>query len=111
MKESKFVKAVVAAVATIAFSMPAIASAQVGTEVKGKSEKVSFSDLNIEKNEGAQQLYRRLQHASKRVCGVESLKVAGSIAEVSQSRRCYREALDAAVAKMDNSALTELHEG
>ena len=111
MKESKLVKSVVAAIAVAAFSMPAIASADAGAELKGKSEKVSYSDLNIEKQQGAEQLYRRLQQASKRVCGVESLKIAGSIREVSQSLRCYRETLDATVAKIDNAALTEIHEG
>lgn len=111
MKESKLVKGVIATVAVVAFSLPAIASADAGTELKGRTEKVAYSDLNVEKEAGAQQLYRRLQQASKRVCGVESLNIAGSISAVSQSRRCYRETLDAAVVKIDNVALTEIHEG
>ena len=43
MKESKLVKGVVTIIAVVAFSIPAIATAD--TELKGKSEKVSFSDL------------------------------------------------------------------
>jgi len=109
MKESKVLKGIVTAAAVMAFSFPAIASAD--DKVVGKSEKVSYSDLNVEKEAGAKQLYRRLQHASKRVCGVESLKIAGSIAAVSQANRCYRTTLDSAVAKVNNAALTEIHEG
>lgn len=108
MKESKIVKGVIATVAVVAFSLPAIASAQ---DFKGRTEKVTYSDLNVEKEAGAHSLYRRLQQASKRVCGVESIKNAGGIREISQQQRCYRETLDAAVAKIDNATLTGIHEG
>ena len=108
MKESKIVKGVVATVAVVAFSLPAISSAE---ELKGRAEKVTYSDLNVEKEAGAQSLYRRLQQASKRVCGVESIKNAGGIREISLQQRCYRETLGEAVAKIDNATLTEIHEG
>ena len=108
MKESKIVKGVVATVAVVAFSLPAISSAE---ELKGRAEKVTYSDLNVEKEAGAQSLYRRLQQASKRVCGVESIKNAGGVREISLQQRCYRETLDEAVAKIDNATLTEIHEG
>ena len=111
MNESKLFKGVIAAVVVVAFSLPASAFADSAAKLNGATEKVRYSDLNVEKQAGAEQLYRRLQLASKRVCGVESLKVAGSIRAVSQSRRCYREALDAAVAKMDNATLIKIHEG
>ena len=108
MKESKLIKGVVAIVAVVAFSVPAIASAE---EPKGRSEKVSYSDLNVDKRAGAQALYKRLQLASKRVCGVQSIKNAGSVSEVSNQRRCYRNALNEAVAKIDNPILTDIHKG
>ncbi len=111
MKESKIAKAVVATVAVLAFSMPVYASDDAKGELKGKSEKVTFADLNLEKEAGVQALYRRLQHASKRVCGVESIKNAGGVREVSDQYRCYRETLDAAVARIDNDTLTKIHEG
>ncbi len=110
MKESKQTKVVITAVAVVAFSLPAFASADSGAKLKGTSVKVQYSDLNVEKKAGVEQLYRRLQLASKQVCGVESLKIAGSIRAVSESRRCYRETLDAAIVKMDNAHLTEIHE-
>jgi UrcA family protein len=108
MKESKIVKGVIATVAVIAFSLPAIASA---AELKGRSEKVSYTDLNVEKESGATALYRRLQLASKRVCGVESIKNAGGIRAVSEQRRCFRDTMDQAVAEINNATLTNIHEG
>jgi UrcA family protein len=111
MKESKVLKGIVLTAAVVAFSFPAIAAADGGETIIGKSEKVAYADLNVQKEAGAKQLYRRLQHASKRVCGVESLKVVGSISVVSQENRCYRATLDSAVAKVNNTAVTEIHEG
>ena len=108
MKESKFVKGVVATVAVIAFSVPAISSAD---ELKGRSEKVSYADLDVQKEEGAAVLYRRLQQASKRVCGVDANMSAGSVREMSYKRQCYRDTLDRSVAKADNPALTAVHDG
>ncbi|MGI9263135.1 MAG: UrcA family protein [Woeseiaceae bacterium] len=108
MKESKIVKSIVTTVAVVAFSLPAIASAE---DFQGRAEKVTYSDLNVEKDAGAQSLYRRLQHASKRVCGVEASKNAGGIREISQQQRCYRETLDQAVAKINNATLSGIHEG
>ena len=107
MKESKFVKGVVATVAVVAFSVPAISSAD---ELKGRSEKVTYADLDVQKEEGAEVLYRRLQQASKRVCGVDANN-ANSVREMSQKRECYRDTLDRSVAKVNNPALTAIHEG
>ena len=109
MKDSKLIKGVITTIAVVAFTMPAIASADA--ELRGKSEKVAFSDLNVNQQEGAQQLYSRLQQASKRVCGLKPLKESRSVGELSRSTRCYRQTLDASVAKVDSEALTAIHAG
>jgi len=109
MKESKVFRGIVAAIAVVAFSLPAVANA--GPELAGKSEKVNYADLNVEKKAGAKQLYRRLQQASKRVCGVESLTVIGSVREMSRAKNCYRDSLDSAVAEIDSATLNEIHRG
>jgi UrcA family protein len=109
MKESKLIKGVVATVAVIAFAVPAISGAS--DEVKGRAVKVNYTDLNVDKESGAEVLYRRLQQASKEVCGVESIKSVGGIREIAEQRRCYEDALDKAVANIDNPILTKIHEG
>lgn len=109
MKESKVLRGVVAAIAVVAFSLPAMANA--GADFAGKAEKVNYADLNLEKEAGAKQLYRRLQQASKRVCGVESLTVTGSVREVSKAKSCYRDSLDSAVAEINSATLNGIHQG
>jgi len=109
MKESKSLRGVV--VAIVVLSLPAAAMATGGSEIVGKSEKVRFADLNVEKEAGAKQLYRRLQQASKRVCGVDSLTVVGSLREMSRAKSCYKDSMDSAVAEIDSEALTEIHQG
>jgi UrcA family protein len=109
MKESKLIKGVVATIAVVAFSAPAFASADAG--LKGRMEKVPYADLNVDRKRGAEILYQRLQQASKRVCGVESIRtVRGARIEADQ-RSCYRQTLEQAVAEVDSAALDAIHEG
>ena len=109
MKESKLYKGILATVVVVALGVPAIASADAKSDLKGVSVKVSYGDLNLQKEEGVATLYRRLKTASKEACDVRSLKIAGSIRRMADTQRCYRGALDAAVAKIDNDLLTEIH--
>ena len=107
MKESKLMRVIIASVALIVLSAPAIASAD---ELKGKAVKVSYTDLNLEKEVGAKALYRRLQQASKQACGVESLNSTGSVKIRSDMKACYRSTLAAAVEEVDSTELTKIHE-
>ncbi len=65
MKESKFVRGLITAAAVIAVSAPAIASTGADNGLKGEAVKVSYADLNLQKEAGAKVLYRRLQQASR----------------------------------------------
>jgi len=110
MKESKFVKCLVTAIAIFAISAPAIASTGTDNGLKGQSVKVSFADLNLQKEAGAKVLYRRLQRASKKACGAESYRNAGSVSERADMHRCYESSLTSSVAKINNALLTRIHE-
>ena len=109
MKQSKLAKTMGVATLARVLCLPGVVLAD--TEFKGRSEKVEFSDLNIDKKEGAEALYRRLKQASKRVCGLDSIRVAGGVREVSRSRACYRKTLDQAVAELGSEELRSVHEG
>ena len=111
MKESKLLKSVVAAVVVFALGAPAIASADSQSGLEGTAIKVSFADLNLQKAEGAEALYRRLQNAAKQACGVRSLKVEGSVSNIAATRSCYRAALTASVKKVDNENVSKIHAG
>jgi len=108
MKESNLIAGVVATVAVLAFAAPVTSFA---VDLEGRAEKVNYADLDLDKERGVRALYRRLQLASERVCGVESLREAGTLRVASEQRRCYAESLDAAVARVGNARLTAIHEG
>jgi len=109
MKESKLLKGLLATIIAIVLGAPTIAFADAKSGLQGISVKVSYGDLNLEKQEGAKALYRRLQQASKRACDVRGLTVEGSLKRVTEARQCYREALSAAVDKIDNELVTQIH--
>lgn len=110
MKESKLMRGIIATVAVLALSGPAIASDATESGLKGQAVKVSYADLNLEKEAGAKVLYRRLQQASKQACGVQPLAIAGSVGALSKMQSCYRETLAASVQKVDSAELTRIHE-
>jgi UrcA family protein len=93
-----------------AVSAPAIASTGADNGLKGEAVKVSFADLNLQKEAGAKVLYRRLQQASKKACGVESYRNVGSISETVKMQDCYESSLTSSVAKVNNALLTKIHE-
>ena len=109
MKESKLFKSLLVTIIVVALGAPTIASADAKSNLQGVSVKVSFADLNLEKQAGAKALYRRLQQASKQACDVRGLMNAGSVRRIAETQRCYREALSVAVEKVDNELLTQIH--
>ncbi|NOX70903.1 MAG: UrcA family protein [Gammaproteobacteria bacterium] len=111
MKKSIVIKGLITAAAIVAISAPAAASLGTDKALESNSVRVSYADLNLEKEAGAQTLYNRLQRASKQACGVKSYRNAGSIGAKTAMHRCYREALSASIKKIDNDELTKIHEG
>ena len=109
MKESKLYKGLLTTIIVAALGAPAIASADAKSELQGVSVEVSYADLNLEKQEGAKAMYRRLQQASRQACGYRGLRVAGSIAANIDAQQCYREALSATVEKLDSELVTQIH--
>ena len=73
------------------------------------SVKVSYADLNLQRPEGAKTLYRRLQAAARQVCSTTSTNRSFSLGTKKNESNCYRDALSAAVTRIDNVHLTQLH--
>ncbi len=111
MKESKLFKSLVATFVVIVLSGPAVVLASTSSHLETNKATVSYADLNLENEESVRVLYRRLKRASKEVCGVTSLLIAGSIGHLQGTKQCYREALSNAVDKFDNDDLTRIHAG
>ena len=108
---SKLSKSLVTTIAVCALSAPVIVSAGPKNDLEGTAVKVSYSDLNLQDQKGAQTLYRRLQSAAKQACSVRSLQAEGSVERVAKSKSCYRETLTAAVAEVGNSNVSKIHAG
>ena len=85
MKESKLIKGLLATIIVVALGAPAIASADAKSDLAGVSVKVSYADLNLEKQEGAKALYRRLQQASRQACDVRGFQNAGSAKRIADT--------------------------
>ncbi len=111
MKESKLFKSLVATFVVIVLSGPAVVLADTPSYIEDAKATVSYVDLNLENEQGVRVLYRRLQRASKEVCGVTSLRIAGSLSDLRKPQQCYRETLSNAVNDIDNDDLTRIHAG
>jgi UrcA family protein len=84
-------------------SVSSFASTSNGAE---PSMKVSYGELDLSKPAGAQALYKRIRNAAYIVCGGNE----GPIAAVYTTRtRCFRTAVNEAVAKVNAPLLTALH--
>ena len=111
MKESKLFKSLVATFVVIVLVGPAVVLADTPSYIEDAKATVSYADLNLENEESVRVLYRRLQRASKEVCGVTSRLIAGSIGHFQGTQQCYRETLSNAIDKFDNEDLTRVHAG
>jgi len=111
MKESKLFKSLVATFVVIVLSGPAVVLAGTPSYIEDVKATVSYADLNLANEESVRVLYRRLQRASKEVCGVTPLRITGSVSDLRKPKQCYRETLSNAVDKIDNEDLTRIHAG
>ncbi len=111
MKESKLFKSLVATFVVIGLSGPAVVLADTPSYIEDAKATVSYVDLNLENEQGVRVLYRSLQRASREVCGVTSLRIAGSLSDLRKPQQCYRETLSNAVDDIDNDDLTRIHAG
>lgn len=101
----------IAVLVAVGLSSPLMASAASPDTIEIAGVRVSFADLNIHDEAGAQVLYSRLKHASAKACDVQSLVEAGSLKRVVNSKSCYSSKLARSVAKVGSEALTRIHTG
>ncbi|MEM8769320.1 MAG: UrcA family protein [Pseudomonadota bacterium] len=74
--------------------------------------KVSFAELDLEKEAGVDALYSRLQRAAEQVCGMDAgSSYAITVQTVLNRQACYTDALDRAVTSLNVPSLTAKHAG
>ena len=87
----------------------ALASAAAGANPEDTeevpSENVNYEDLNLTTLAGVTQLYGRIERAARLVCGPNTDQ-----SRMGQWKTCYRLAVAAAVARVNNPLLTAVHD-
>jgi UrcA family protein len=83
----------------------AAAGANPGDTDEVQSENVNYEDLNLNTLTGITQLYGRIERAARLVCGPNTDQ-----SRLGQWKTCYRLAVAAAVAKVNNPLLTAVHD-
>ena len=99
-----FKQAFVSAIAISLITLPLLASAADNDSgfFHNKSNLNSSTDQEI--------LYVKLQKASRKMCGSSDLQRTGSVERVIANNECYEGTLTAAVERLNDSNITELHE-
>jgi len=94
----------VSAIAISLMTLPLLASA-------GEKRSVIFTDTNNLDNATDQEvLYSKLKDASREMCGSSNIQETGSLERVRANDECYEGTLRAAVERLNNSDIKELHQ-
>lgn len=83
----------------------AAASANPNDTDEVQAENVNYEDLNLNTLAGVSVLYSRIERAARLVCGPNNDQ-----SRHGQWKTCYRMAIAAAVAKVNNPLLTAIHD-
>ena len=99
MRKSKLFRRLLAASIVIVLGGPAVVlAATLNQSDDAIQTTVSYADLDIERGDGIEELYARLQRATRKVCNVTSPMSAGTMAW----RACNRNTLSNAVDKFNS---------
>jgi UrcA family protein len=92
-------------VALLALASAAAGANPADTDDEVKTENVNYEDLNLSTLAGVTLLYGRIERAARLVCGPNT-----DVSRLGQWKTCYRLAVAAAVAKVNNPLLTAVHD-
>lgn len=81
----------------------AVASTGYGPDA---SISVQYSRVELERNDGIENVYRRIQLAARSVCEESDTR---DLTRHNRYRKCYSNAVDAAVAQIGDAGLTSMH--
>jgi len=101
----------VALTAAVTFGVINPASANVSSPGEVMSRTVKYGDLNLNNEEGARSLLRRIRTASRYVCTGGDAHWSGSLNTSRAYRTCVRQAQDGAVAQIKSPLVHSLYNG
>jgi len=93
----------IAVAAVSAMTLPLVASASAS------NVKITYDKTELESAEGQERLYEQLKTASRDICKLPHNNVIGPLTKPTLNAECYVGTLTAAVQRLDNTAITALH--
>jgi len=99
---------VVSLIAVATLSLPLISSAAATTD-SSPNRSLLNSEWQPEVQNDANSVYGKLKAETKEVCGSSDRRVTGGLRRSQQVEQCYDETLTAAVQRLDDSEVAELH--
>ena len=99
---------VVSLVAIAALSLPLISSAS-STADRNANRSLLNSEWQPEVHSDANAVYGKLKSETKEVCGSSDRRIAGGLRESQKVEECYEGTLTAAVQRLDDPDVSELH--
>jgi UrcA family protein len=99
----RYILLLTAAVASLAAGYACADSNRIGDVPKVV---VSLAGLDLSTGKGVDMVYGRIRNAAEAVCGVGQSR---ELAQVEHARRCFRSAIDDAIAQANRPLLSELH--
>ena len=98
-------------VASLAFpaaaeETPEAAIPEAGTGIKSIS--IQYAPAELSSNQGRADLYGKIRHAAREVCGPTGLREAGSLTLAARNRKCIEQAISEALGQVGSSQLAAI---
>ena len=85
---------------------PEIAILEAGVIVQTVS--IPYSQAELATDGGRDTLYSKIRNAAQEVCGPTGLRETGSLSISVRNRKCYQEAVDAAVSQVESGQVASI---
>lgn len=96
-------------VAVAAIAAPVFVSAAVNNTDNPNAGILKAERVTV-KNDSPEFTYAKLQDKTRNVCGSSNVRMTGDLRRSSQNAKCYEGTLDSAVLRLDDPAVTALHQ-
>jgi UrcA family protein len=97
---------IISIAAVSAMALPLFASASVNNN----TDSDFFTRSDLAGTTSNEELYAKLQNASRNICGSSRIIATGSLRRSVGNQDCYEGTLTAAVERLDNAEVSALHE-
>jgi UrcA family protein len=111
---NSFIKPVLMIAVSMTVGLPVLGNAAV-TEDKAQAARIYYERNTLATGRpdvihSAEALYEQLKYESRRVCGSSNIRLTGSVERSVANDECYEGTLTAAVERVNDPAVTALHE-